>query len=156
MTTKATARSSRELPAQYLPVRSGLPRGTPWRQPGARLFEPTLTCENLTVRQTVGVLRRYSNRPDLLEQLREVSGVVFAGGLAREVQPSRAAEESNRSRSRLLRDRFSAEELQAMIDLYRSGTLARIVAERYGVGVRSVRRLLHARGVCRRATAKSA
>lgn len=34
--------------------------------------------------------------------------------------------------SRLLQDRFSAEELQAMIDLYCSGTSARMVAERYG------------------------
>jgi hypothetical protein len=37
-----------------------------------------------------------------------------------------------------------------MIDLYRSGTPARMVAERYGVGVRSVKRLLHGRGVRRR------
>jgi hypothetical protein len=43
-----------------------------------------------------------------------------------------------------------------MIALFRSGTPARIVAERYGVGVRSVKRLLHARGVRRRPTATSA
>ncbi|MGH3974832.1 MAG: helix-turn-helix domain-containing protein, partial [Pseudonocardiaceae bacterium] len=70
--------------------------------------------------------------------------------LTREARPPRAAEERGRSRSRWLRDRFSAEELQAMIDLYRSGTPARMVAERYGVGVRSVKRLLHGRGVRRR------
>lgn len=59
--------------------------------------------------------------------------------------------------ARLLRDRFSAEGLQAMIDLYRSGTPARIVAERYGVDVRSIKRLLHAcRGVRRRVTSRSA
>jgi hypothetical protein len=34
-----------------------------------------------------------------------------------------------------------------MIDLYRSDTPACIVAERYGVGVRLVRRLLYAHGV---------
>lgn len=76
--------------------------------------------------------------------------VVSRGSAAREVQPFRVAEEPDRSRSRLLQDRFSAEELQAMVDLYRSGAPARMVAERYGVGVRSVKRLLHARGVRRR------
>lgn len=109
-----------------------------------------------TSSELVDLLRHYWNHSDLLEQLRKVSGIVSAGGLAREVQPSRTVEESNRSRLRLLRDRFSAEELQSMIDLFRSGTPARIVAERYGVGVRSVKRLLHARGVRRRATARSA
>ncbi|MGH3948124.1 MAG: hypothetical protein ACRDSE_03235 [Pseudonocardiaceae bacterium] len=37
-----------------------------------------------------------------------------------------------------------------MIDLYRSGDTVHMVAERYGVGVRSVKRLLHDRGVRRR------
>lgn len=52
-------------------------------------------------------------------------------------------------RSRRLRDRFSPEDLQAMIDLYRSGTTARQVAEKYGLSLRSVKRLLHQRGVRR-------
>jgi transposase len=45
-------------------------------------------------------------------------------------------------RSRRLRDRFSSEDLQAMIDLYRSGTTAGQVAEKFGVSLRSVKRLL--------------
>lgn len=52
-------------------------------------------------------------------------------------------------RSRRLRDRFSSEDLQTMIDLYRPGTTARQVAERFGVSLRSVKRLLHQRGVRR-------
>lgn len=41
------------------------------------------------------------------------------------------------TRSRRLRDRFSREGLQViMVDLYRSGTTARHVAEKFGVGVR--------------------
>jgi len=51
--------------------------------------------------------------------------------------------------SRRLRDRFSAEDLQVMINLYRSGTTARQVAEMFGVSVRSVTRLLHKHGVRR-------
>jgi transposase-like protein len=51
-------------------------------------------------------------------------------------------------RSRRLCDRFSSEDLQTMIDLYRSGATARQVAEKFGVSVRSVKRLLHHHGVC--------
>lgn len=64
--------------------------------------------------------------------------------------PRAQVEVSEGSRSRWLRDRFSAGELQVMVDLYRSGIPARVVAERYGVGVRSIKRLLHSRGVRRR------
>jgi transposase len=54
---------------------------------------------------------------------------------------SRTGAEPIPSRFRLLWDRFSVEELQAMIDLYRSGMLVHMVAERYGVSLRSVKRL---------------
>ncbi|MGH3871311.1 MAG: helix-turn-helix domain-containing protein [Pseudonocardiaceae bacterium] len=60
---------------------------------------------------------------------------------------------SEASRSRWLRHRFTAEERQAMIDLYRSGAPARVVAERYGIGVRAVKRLLQTHGIRRRQTA---
>ena len=53
------------------------------------------------------------------------------------------------TRSRRLRDRFSAEDLQVMIDLYRSGTTAKQVAEKFNVSLRSVKRLLHQHGVRR-------
>jgi len=52
-------------------------------------------------------------------------------------------------RSRRLRDRFSPQDLQAMIDLYRSGTTAKQVAEKFGVSLRSVKRLLHQHGIRR-------
>ena len=52
-------------------------------------------------------------------------------------------------RSRRLRDRFSSDDLQVMIDLYRSGATARVVAEKFGVSLRSVKRLLHQHGVRR-------
>jgi hypothetical protein len=61
-------------------------------------------------------------------------------------------------RSRGLRDRFPPEDLQAMIDLYGSGITARQVAEKFGVSLRSVKRLLHQQGVRRerRGRARSA
>jgi hypothetical protein len=69
------------------------------------------------------------------------------------VSASEGGQVSEASRSRWLRHRFTAEDQQAMIDLYRSGAPARLVAERYGIGVRAVKRLLHNRGVRRREAA---
>ena len=57
-------------------------------------------------------------------------------------------------RSRRLRDHFPPEDLQAMIDLYRSGVTARQVAETLGVSLRSVKRLLHQHGVRRNRRAR--
>ena len=56
--------------------------------------------------------------------------------------------------SRRLRDRFYSDDLQVMIDLYRSGTTVRRVAEKYGVSLRSVKRLLRQHGVCRERPAR--
>jgi DNA invertase Pin-like site-specific DNA recombinase len=53
-------------------------------------------------------------------------------------------------RSRRLRDRFSSEDVHTMIDLYISGTTAKQVAEEFGVGLRSVKRLLNQYDVRRR------
>ncbi|MGH3707884.1 MAG: helix-turn-helix domain-containing protein [Pseudonocardiaceae bacterium] len=52
-------------------------------------------------------------------------------------------------RSRRLRDRFAPDDLQVMVDLYRSGTTAKQLAEKFGVSLRSVKRLLHQHGVRR-------
>lgn len=43
-----------------------------------------------------------------------------------DVRPPRVVEEAGRSRSRLLRDRFSTEEIEAMVGLYRAGTPLRL------------------------------
>jgi Helix-turn-helix domain of resolvase len=53
-------------------------------------------------------------------------------------------------RSRRLRGRFSLEDVHTMIDLYMSGTTAKQVAEKFGVSLSSVKRLLHQHGVHRR------
>jgi DNA-binding transcriptional regulator LsrR (DeoR family) len=41
-----------------------------------------------------------------------------------------------------MRGRFSADQLQTMIDLYKSGATAEQVAQTYGFSTRSVKRLL--------------
>lgn len=93
------------------------------------------------------MVRRYSNRPDLLEQLRKVVVILSNDGQDGDMGTEMPTESVIRSRR--LRDRFFREDLQTMIDLYRSGTTARQVAEKFGVSLRSVKRLLHQHGVRR-------
>jgi DNA-directed RNA polymerase specialized sigma24 family protein len=98
------------------------------------------------------VIRRYSNRSDLLEQLRNVavilSDVRQDDGAGTKVTPECVI------RSRLLRDRFSPDDLQVMIDLYTLGVTAKQVAEKFGISLRSVKRLLHQHGVRRERPAR--
>jgi DNA invertase Pin-like site-specific DNA recombinase len=52
-----------------------------------------------------------------------------------------------------MRERFCAEELQAMIDLYTSGATRSQVAKRFGISVSSVKRVLRDHGIRKRAAA---
>ncbi|MGH3710198.1 MAG: helix-turn-helix domain-containing protein [Pseudonocardiaceae bacterium] len=52
-------------------------------------------------------------------------------------------------RSRRLRDRLSPDDVQDMIELYRLGSTARQVAEKFDVSLSSVKRLLRQHGVGR-------
>jgi hypothetical protein len=98
------------------------------------------------------VAGRYSNRPDLLQQLRRVAAIVSDGGQDDGIATKVTAESVVRSRR--LRDRFSSDDLQNMIDFYRSGMTAKQVAEKFGVSLRSIKRLLHQHGVCRNRRAR--
>jgi len=52
-----------------------------------------------------------------------------------------------------MHDRFSAEDLQKVIDLYISGATSSQVAQRFGISVSSVKRVLRDHGIRKRATA---
>ena len=52
-----------------------------------------------------------------------------------------------------IHDRFSAEDLQAVIDLYISGATSAQVAQRFSISVSSVKRVLRDHGIRKRATA---
>ena len=93
------------------------------------------------------MVRRYSNRPDLLEQLRNVA--VILSDVSQDDGAGVKVTAECVIRSRLLRDRFSSDDLQVMIDLYTSGATAKQVAEKFGISLRSVKRLLHQHGVRR-------
>jgi hypothetical protein len=99
----------------------------------------------------VDLLVAYSNRSDLREQLQQVAVILSAEAKQDDGPDPNADSEEVCSATRWwsLRDRFSPENLQTMIDLYRSGTTARQVAEKFGVSVRSVTRLLRKHGVRR-------
>lgn len=49
-----------------------------------------------------------------------------------------------------VRDRFSAENLQVMVDLYSSGATAKEVAETFSIGLTSVKRILRNHGARKR------
>ena len=96
----------------------------------------------------VEVAGRYSNRPELLEQLRKLAAILPDDGQG----DGAGAKVSTECviRSRRLRDRFPLDDLQMMIDLYRSGIAARKVAEKFKVSLSSVKRVLRQHGVHRR------
>jgi hypothetical protein len=98
----------------------------------------------------VDLLVAYSSRADLREQLQQAT-VLLSKEAQRDDGTGSSADGEVRSATRWwsLRDRFSPEDLQTMIDLYRSGTSAKQVAEKFGVSVRSVTRLLHHHGINR-------
>jgi hypothetical protein len=80
---------------------------------------------------TVGGIRRYSNRSDLLEQLLTTSAILYQSSVTGKAGSLGRSERSGGSRSRRLRDRFSEEDLQAMVNHYKAGATAGEVAERY-------------------------
>ena len=121
---------------------------------GGRLLEPALTRRNGSLwnrcSTKVDLLVTYSNRFDLREQLQQVV-VILSEEASQDNGPDSSADGEVRSATRWwsLRDRFSSEDLQLMIDLYRSGKTAKQVAEEFGVSERSVIRLLRQYGVRR-------
>lgn len=95
------------------------------------------------------LLRHYANQPDLREELQRVAVILAEGG-----QDDGVGTENTPAAMRsphLLRDRLYPDDLQAMIDLYKSSTPAKQVAEKYGVSLSSIKRLLRRHGVRREA-----
>jgi len=99
----------------------------------------------------VDLLVAYSNRSDLREQLLRAVVILLEEARQDDEPDSNGDSVEVRSAARWwsLRDRFSLEDLQTMIDLYKSGTTAKQVADKFGVSVRSVTRLLRLHGVRR-------
>lgn len=93
----------------------------------------------------------YSNRSDLREQLQQATVILLEEVSQGDEASGSGADREVCSTARWwsLRDRFSPEDLHTMIDLYKSGTTAKQVAEQFNVSVRSVTRLLRQHGIRR-------
>lgn len=97
------------------------------------------------------LLAAYSNRSELREQLQQVT-VILSKEAKQDDGPDSSTdgeEVCSATRWWSLRERFSPEDLQAMINLYRSGATARQVAEKFDIGLTSVKRVLREYGVRR-------
>jgi len=98
----------------------------------------------------VDPLVTYSNCPDLQEQLRQVVAILSENPSQGQMAGlSGDGVVLNPTRRWSLHDRFSPTDLQAMVDLYRSGATTRQVAETFGIGTTSVKRVLCEHGVRR-------
>jgi hypothetical protein len=103
----------------------------------------------------VELLRRYSNRPELIKPLRAVLKRVRAhdGGTdanSGRGEPSRTI--ASPSEPWRLRDRLSEEQVEQLIAEYHAGATIMDVAARYGLGTTTVKRLLRQRRARRRDT----
>jgi hypothetical protein len=83
------------------------------------MSDNTIISGSLVCFNVIEVLRRYSNRSDLLEQLRGVVVILSDSG---QDDGSGTKIASLSTRSQRLRDRFCSEDLQKMINLERVGT----------------------------------
>ncbi|HEU0087976.1 MAG TPA: hypothetical protein VFQ77_10045 [Pseudonocardiaceae bacterium] len=92
-------------------------------------------------------LKAYSHTPAQLDDLRKTVEVM------RGQRPGDPDDTRNETASRptrwALADRLSPEDVQAIIDLYREGTVAKDLATKFAISVKSVRRLLNKHNVRR-------
>jgi hypothetical protein len=115
------------------------------------LHRPARTSRvKINHRARVDLVGAYSNRSDLRERLRRAM-MILLDEASQGNEPDSSGDGGVRSTTRWwnLRDRFSPEDLQIMIDLYKTGTPAKQVAEKFSVSVRSVTRLLRQHSVRR-------
>ena len=94
----------------------------------------------------VELLRRYSNRPELLGPL--VSALEkIKSGVPHDDEPDLAPVRSNEAGVWRVADRLSPSDVSALIKSYQAGSTARLLAERYSVSTATVKRLLREHGV---------
>jgi hypothetical protein len=93
----------------------------------------------------VGVLARYSNRDDLVNTLCDLLQRLEHPTSRTELQPRQVAARQHVQRP--IRCRLTEPDIGRLVDLYRSGATGKELAARFGIGLSSVKRLLHERGV---------
>jgi DNA-directed RNA polymerase specialized sigma24 family protein len=103
------------------------------------------TRETTTTTKIVDLAGCYWNRPDLLKQLHRLTQAA-----AQALVSGRSSNNTAPRQGWSVADRYSPEELAAMIDLYQGGKTAAEVAHACGVSVSTVRRLIRKRGARRK------
>jgi len=100
----------------------------------------------ITISVLVELLRRYSNHHGLVTPLVRVLGRIEAGD-----QSGPSAVQSAPPSLRWLSSRLAASDPDAITKRYLAGETATALAKRYGISLKSVRRILEERGARKRA-----
>ena len=95
------------------------------------------------------LVRRYSNRADLQERLARARSKVSQPDERQHVAPDAAWGRNPGVRQRV-RDRLTDADIELLIAEFLAGTSKRVLAERYGIGLTSVKGILRKHGVRRR------
>ena len=114
--------------------------------PDQSLFKINM-CSDL-----VGLLRHYSNRPDLCDDLaRSTSQLRTALDREAAMEPVRTSVRSAHLKPQAWRltDRLSGQDIEALVQAFVEGTPKWKLAERYGISLGSVKNLLRERGIRR-------
>jgi hypothetical protein len=106
-------------------------------------------CERPGARPAVELLRRYSNRHDLITPLVRALQLIETGD-----QSGPAAVQSAPPSPRWLSGKLRAGELERIADQYLAGATAPTLAAQYGISLKSVRRILQAHGARKRSSAR--
>ena len=91
------------------------------------------------------LLRRYSNRPELVEPLRAVLKRLKVDSPDASPEGNVAAVTSAPSTVWRLRDRLTEAQVEQLIAEYQAGATLKQVAARYGLGMTTIKRLLRRR-----------
>ena len=107
-----------------------------------------LTCED------VELGRRYSNRSGLLNDLTRTKDQVNKERHTEATSdgPITLKSACGSSRPRLIANRISPDDLQAMLSAFRSGAPAHLLAKQYGIGETNIKRLIRENGARRKDT----
>lgn len=92
------------------------------------------------------LLRRYSNRSDLLKHLVSVLERISEETPASDEAPQLASADGPRPQAWRVSDRLSSADIKILVTSYLAGGTIRDLAEQYGISTTSVKRVLRASG----------
>jgi len=96
--------------------------------------------------ECVELLRRYSNREDLLKPLVNVMNRISSEPAAQQEQVQLPSADGPNPRAWHVGDRLSPADIKTLVRSFLAGTTIRVLAERYRISTTSVKRLLREHG----------